>query len=593
MADTMTDFKKAHGEVEAWLMSLGPHVDELSGQQLSADYPRRGFLAGWRLHVTFDRVRRLDLLLPIGFPWQPARVALVDAPPFLTWPHVEKDNLLCLEANNFEVNPEAPAGAAAYLLGKAEEMINDLAAGKRDADFRDEFVSYWDWAADKGTRIVSLLRPEPPTRLVVLWRGQSYYLVGESVEQLQKWLANRSGKAPDYFETVSACLVWLNEALVPREYPETADALRALLTERDAQAEALLNGLIRNQPDKAAVFIGANTANGPALAGVLVSAPKAQKYGARNPVIKGFRPGMIPEPVLVNRYFGGGAVVRRPIERADAGWVHGRGRDARARRLADTRVVLFGCGSLGAPIAISLAQSGVGQITLVDFDTLSWANTGRHPLGAGQVDQNKARALAEMLRVDFPHATFEFIVNDVDTVVRKHADVLEKANLIVAATGSWAAESRLDAWHASVGRNVPVLYTWMEAHAVAGHAVLLAGEQAILGDGFDGTGLPNFRATDWPGGPQALQEPACGAVYQPYGPIEAGAVSNLAGGLALEALLGEVVAPSYRLWIGTAKRLHELGGAWTPAWQADPQFREAGGYLAERAWQSTAKAQAA
>jgi hypothetical protein len=181
----------------------------------------------------------------------------------------------------------------------------------------------------------------------------------------------------------------------------------------------------------------------------------------------------------------------------------------------------------------------------------------------------------------------------VDTAVRKHAEVLEKADLVIAATGSWAAESRLDAWHASVGRKVPVLYTWMEAHAAAGHAVLLAGEGASLRDGFDGTGLPNFSVTDWPKGSQVRQEPACGAVYQPYGPLEVGFICNLAGGLALEALLGEVSAPVYRLWIGAAKRLRDLGGAWTPAWQTDPQFRETGGNLAERAWQTSAQAQAA
>lgn len=285
--------------------------------------------------------------------------------------------------------------------------------------------------------------------------------------------------------------------------------------------------------------------------------------------------------------------MRRMIERADASWIHGRGQDTRAQRLRYMNVLVLGCGSLGAPLAISLAQSGVGYMTLVDFDVLSWANVGRHPLGASRVDQGKARSLAEKLRLDYPHAQFDFLPVDVDTCVRKYAEVLEKADLIISATGSWAADSRLDAWHASIQRKVPMLYTWMEAHATAGHALLLAGEGAALRNGFDGTGLPNFRVTDWPKGPQVRQEPACGAVYQPYGPLEVGYICNLAGELALDALLGEAEASVYRLWIGAAKRLHELGGVWTPVWQADPQFRETGGCIAERAWESSAQAQAA
>lgn len=588
----MTDFATALGAVEAWLASLGPQVEQLTAEQINANYPLRGFSAGWRLQVALDRVRPLDLLLPVGFPWQPARVALVDAPPFLTWPHVEKDHILCLAPNSFEVNPAAPAAGVAFLLGEAEQAVNDLAAGKCDGDFRDEFLSYWHWASHSGTRIVSLLRPEPPTRSVVLWRGKHFYLVGETADQLRAWLANRYGKLPEDVDTVPAILTWFGEAPLPRDYPETAGALRSLVIERDVEAEELLAGLIRNQPDKTVVFLGVETVNGPALASVLVSAPNAQKYGPRDPVAKGFRPGTVPEHIMLARYFGGQSVVRRSIERADAGWIHGRGQDTRAQRLTGKNVVIVGCGSLGAPIAISLAQSGVGGLTLVDFDTVSWANIGRHPLGAGSVDREKARALAEKLRVDFPHATFKFLNVDVDTTVRKHAEVLEKADLIIAATGSWAAESRLDAWRTSVGRKVPVLYTWMEAHAAAGHAVLFAGEGASLQDGFDGTGLPNFRVTDWPKGAQVLQEPACGAVYQPYGPLEVGFICNVASELALESLLGEVNALAYRLWIGTGKRLHDLGGAWTPAWQADPQFREAGGHLAERAWQTPAQAQA-
>ena len=39
--------------------------------------------------------------------------------------------------------------------------------------------------------------------------------------------------------------------------------------------------------------------------------------------------------------------------------------------LQNAKVLVIGCGGLGSPIAIYLAASGVGNLHLVDFDTVS------------------------------------------------------------------------------------------------------------------------------------------------------------------------------------------------------------------------------
>jgi hypothetical protein len=175
---------------------------------------------------------------------------------------------------------------------------------------------------------------------------------------------------------------------------------------------------------------------------------------------------------------------------------------------------------------------------------------------------------------------------DIDTAVRLHTDDLDACDLIVSATGSWAADGRLDAWHAETGRRVPIVYAWMEAHACAGHALLLEASDGCLRCGFDKTGLPKFRVTAWPNGATERQEPACGAVYQPYGPVELGYVNSLTAELALDTLLGEESGAVHRVWIGADKRLREVGGTWNAAWRADPAFREEGGFTLCRPWVS-------
>jgi len=544
-------------------------------------------------------VRRLDLLLPSGFPWQAPRVALVDRPPFLDWPHVEHDGVLCAAPSTLEVDPEDPAGVAASVLGDATALVERLIAGELDGDFEDEFLSYWDWAADRsGPRFISLLNVAGPTRLVRVWRGNTVYVLGETDMDLKRWLANRFGKKSESYRTDAAGLFWWGAPPSPRDYPRTGQALRALITRGGADANDLLSRLVRDTPDKVVAALAFETANGPALAGTIVRPPDRSRHGAHNPLTKGFRPGTVPASILLQRYLGGSNIMRRSIDRADPAWIHGRGQDPRAAQLRRKTVAVIGCGSIGGPVTVTLAQAGVGRLILVDFDTLRWANVGRHPLGAQAVGQFKAKGLAEKLRADFPHIVVDHYDVDVDTAVRRHRDLLATCHLVVSATGSWAADSRLDAWRESADRRVPVVYGWMEAHACAGHALLLDQQGGCLRCGFDNTGLPDFQVTDWPAGAQTKREPACGAVYQPYGPIELGFVNSLVAELALDTLLGETEGPAHRLWIGPRKRLLALGGVWTSDWRNDTTFRDEGGFIAERPWPAVscrrcAKAQAA
>ena len=158
---------------------------------------------------------------------------------------------------------------------------------------------------------------------------------------------------------------------------------------------------------------------------------------------------------------------------------------------------------------------------MVDHDFLSWPNVGRHPLGASSIGRNKAEALAERLQADFPHLQIESRACSLHETIRSDPDLLNGVDLIVATTGSWNAENALNRWHVEQGRSHPILYGWTEAHACAGHAVAIAGLGGCFQCHIGRTGSPSFKVVEWPDGEDANQEePACGAHYQPYGPVE-------------------------------------------------------------------------
>jgi hypothetical protein len=65
-------------------------------------------------------------------------------------------------------------------------------------------------------------------------------------------------------------------------------------------------------------------------------------------------------------------------------------------------VVVIGAGALGSMVCDALARSGLVQLTIVDFDTLTPHNLVRHSLDGRAVGQRKAVALADCLNSLFP-----------------------------------------------------------------------------------------------------------------------------------------------------------------------------------------------
>lgn len=78
--------------------------------------------------------------------------------------------------------------------------------------------------------------------------------------------------------------------------------------------------------------------------------------------------------------------------------------------LMDARVLVVGVGGVGSFAAESLARSGVGTLTLIDFDKVCITNSNRqlHAM-KGTIGKNKVEVMAERLRLIHPTSTIETI----------------------------------------------------------------------------------------------------------------------------------------------------------------------------------------
>ncbi|MCK1759087.1 ThiF family adenylyltransferase [Bradyrhizobium sp. 137] len=583
-------FDAAVAAVEARWEELGLQPRRLDRKELAV-YRGRAAEKGWRFAADFPGgLRRLDLIVSAGFPSTPARVALVDRPPFLTWPHVEKDGVLCLFPDTTTMSVDDPYDGVASLLSEAFTMVGAAIRGELDGDFRTEFLTYWHHMERGGDRtVLSLLDPGPPSRPVRVWEGVSQTVIAENDEQLRAWLRNAAPKvAASKIKSRGGAFVWLDRVPIPPEYPSSAKDVYALA--ESAGGADLLDELARETLPRTFVFFGALAEAGPALATAVVNRPAVIR--GRDPLCAGFRPSAVPEHVVRARLFGGAPCDRNSVERVDPAWIHGRDRDARVPTLRDATVAMLGCGSIGAPVAHALARAGVGKFILVDKQLLKSANVGRHTLGVQSIDDPKAAALAHQLRAALPHVEVVHHVSEVQELLLRADDPLAGVDLIVSAMGDWPAESLVDEWHAAQGRRVPIVYGWTEPYAAAGHAIAISAPGDSLRAGLDAYGSPHLVAVRWAQDPRRY-EPACGAAFDPYGPVELGFVTSMVAQAALDGLLGQVRSGTHRIWLARRAAVEAADGTWSDELRAVAPNALDGATIVERRWGRSARILAA
>lgn len=578
------------------------YIGTLEGSQPLIRLPKafeRRFTHGWCLPVVFsDQSRDLMVLIDGDFPFSLPRIAVANSPALLDWPHLERHGLLCVMPDMASSAHRQARQVVQRVLADACALIEHNVHGDTEQELRDEFLSYWSFAcADNARTCVSIVNPTGPSREIAVWKGKAVWYFADSDADLHRWLDNRFGPSDKReYEIESAWLVWRKEPWLPSEYPKTAADLLNILA--DEGAACPLERIVDDAVDGATVLVGAPTDNGVCFAALIHKPPGRSRLGPTRRgaeyQTKGYRPGHVPKEVQLTRAFSAGATVQRcDVSRADFAWIHGRDQDARHGLLKGKRVAVVGCGSLGSHIVAMIAKAGVGNITIVDGESLAWANIGRHSLGASSVWLNKAVAMKSMLAETLPHVR----VDAVDSRLGLKDDaLLEKimsADIFVSATGSWSTASLLNAQWLKTADAPDMIVTWMEAHAIAAHSVHLSksGPTGCLQCGFTATGTPRIEVTEWKNDP-TLRVPACGGVFMPYGPIGLSQSAILATEDCVDLLCEVEHRDNHRVWVGRRTQLQEAGGHFTNNWVAEMGDPGPGGLTCSRQWEADPQCEA-
>lgn len=119
-------------------------------------------------------------------------------------------------------------------------------------------------------------------------------------------------------------------------------------------------------------------------------------------------------------------------------------------RIRAAHLLVVGAGGLGVPVVQYLTGAGIGQITLVDPDSVEASNLHRQPIFGPYIGQPKAQAAAEFARVLNPDTC---VLPQIDWLTPANApELVARADLVLDCADSFAVSYLLSDCCMALGR---------------------------------------------------------------------------------------------------------------------------------------------
>lgn len=342
-------------------------------------------------------------------------------------PHVGGNRSLCYFATGAVVfDRYKPAGTVLACLHQAEKVVVDALLGKSDGDFANEFDAYW------SENYISVDLPPDYTGMAKIYFYKKASDVGPMTVLCldDSWLISYNERELGTKVTTEDCIVvQVQEPLTldpDGEWPpKTVYDLNNWLSVSAPELVGVLEKSFAMITEKV-VSVVVRAPNG--IFSYRSSIPNLLK---RDEFLKSRRHNL---PLILNKFSKQMDIERTEGRRADPGYIFSRNL-GQASNLSGKRVLLVGCGTIGAYVAHQLAQSGAGadggELCLADPDKLNTANLGRHLLGVDYLYKNKAEGCAKFILSQLPMLKVAAYPYD----ARKLLKSAPRFDLIIDATG--------------------------------------------------------------------------------------------------------------------------------------------------------------
>lgn len=547
LALSSTPFERAAAAIQSWLDGSGSAFATRTRQPDS-----RRKVASWDIelqHAVFGG-QRASIYLTRDFPATPPQIRF-DKKLCLVLPHIEEDGRFCHGVEALPQDFDEPVNAVVEVLNRLRTFwSNSEDPAWVAAEFRRESLSYWwrfclQYKPIRGAPGLTDLRVAL-TDIDGATEGQfaayfknhhksrSELTVATVGEVDPHGLAVRHGWAVGTLVRGKTLYVPLgiDQDWSPAAWPRTLDELEVLVASATEHVQSVSKWMEDNREDARSFLV------------VLVQGKSCYGYV------------IYPAPVA---RLTAPAILPVQVERVDSDWALARdhGLDAIHQR-RQKRVLLLGCGSLGAPVAELLARAGIGELHLLDKELFGSENCARHLLGAGDIGSSKSNVLAARLRKQIPGVAIKsFHALATDWI--QHQCKPGTYDLVVDCTGESAVRTVLSHLRASSLGKALVAHAWVEPFCAAAHAVLLQPGENWPVD--DPTGKVNVA--NWPEDTR-VQLPACNAGFHPYGASDVWQAAGFTSERILAALDGTLSNSVVCSWVRSAGFFQALGVAVQP-----------------------------
>jgi len=127
--------------------------------------------------------------------------------------------------------------------------------------------------------------------------------------------------------------------------------------------------------------------------------------------------------------------------------------------LQNKHILIVGSGGLGSSLAIALGSSGIGKITLIDFDTVAIHNIHRQiAFTMSDIDKNKADVLKDLLESRCPYV--QVVSYNISFEEYTKLNSTPKIDLILDATDNLIVRDEIDKY--AKKQNTPWIYGSVE-----------------------------------------------------------------------------------------------------------------------------------
>ena len=451
-------------------------------------------------------------------------------------PHLSggDDQLCYLDPRSTVLDRYDPGGTVLRCVDLAEKVLGDAVRGRLNDDFAEEFANYWSpttLLVDLPVQVdgeaeifwVALNEGDKDGTPILARKGKLARSFRDTHERSRGYRAKPNSEAC-WVVTVDRQLGSdPNSSVPPRDLGQLIAFLKACAT-----SDAVVDQAIRGGKGLSR-WIAIRAPNAFCLSRIKIP----QRFDTQE-FMKSRRQSL--PHVLKSE------TTKVPLERwrgvpIDADFLYGRNLGG-LKSLAEKKVGLIGCGTIGGFLALQLAQSGAGsktgRLVLFDNQILTPSNLGRHLLGLPYLGRSKAEGCADLICKQLPFLDVE--ARPID--IQRYFNTLDEFDLIIDATGEEALSIALNDFAVGKRRGFPpIVYAWIVGNGGSAQAILCDGPEhaCYKCSKPELAKQPRVRVSRRESGAELRRMGACGdGLFAPF-PVSA---SMAAASLALDLVLG-------------------------------------------------------